>query len=220
MSLEEATDFTGFAEEQVLLALGAGDRELAATLMLKEYGQEVSRFLAAVHRDPDDAADVFAEFAAALWTAVPTFERRSSVRTWMYAIARRTSLRHRRDARRRRRRFESLPDGSSYLAVEAQLRTATLSFLRTERRSKLAALRESLPVEDQMLLMLRVDRKLSWNDLAIVLAERAEGRTAPLSDEALKRTAARLRKRYQVVKDRLREIGKREGLIPGGPDEP
>jgi len=64
-----------------------------------------------------------------------------------------------------------------------------------------------------------VDRKLPWNDLAIVLTERTEGRAAPVSEETLKRVSARLRKRYQVLKDRLREIGRREGLLPSS-DEP
>lgn len=194
-------------------ALAAGDRELAATVMLREHGPEVSRFLAALHRDPDDAAEVFSAFAEALWKSVASFEGRSSVRTWMFAVARRVSLRFRRDERRRRKRFEPLPDGSALLAVEAELRTATLSYLKTERRSKLAALRESLPVEDQMLLMLRVDRKLAWSDLAVVLSEEMDESKVALSEDAQKREAARLRKKFQILKERLREMGRREGLI-------
>jgi RNA polymerase sigma-70 factor (ECF subfamily) len=218
MSLEGAAETAESVEARALLALAAGDRESATTLMLREHGQEVSRFLAALHRDPDDAAEVFSAFAEALWRSVSTFAGRSSVRTWMFAVARRVSLRYRRDERRRRKRFEPLPDGSALLAMEAQLRTATLSFLKTERRTKLAALRESLPVEDQMLLMLRVDRKLAWNDLALVMSEGADDAKEALTEEGQKREAARLRKRFQVLKDRLREIGRREGLIDGDDD--
>ncbi|MBL9025688.1 MAG: sigma-70 family RNA polymerase sigma factor [Myxococcales bacterium] len=217
MSLDGAAESVETVESRALLALAAGDREQAATLMLREHGPEVSRFLAALHRDPDDAAEVFSAFAEALWKSVASFEGRSSVRTWMFAVARRVSLRYRRDERRRRKRFQPLPEGSALLAVEAQLRTATLSFLKTERRSKLTALRESLPVEDQMLLMLRVDRKLAWNELAVVLSE-AEGDDdvrAALAEDAQKREAARLRKKFQLLKERLRELGRREGLIGG-----
>src|SRR5687767_1239179 len=106
MSLEGARVLDRTPEEQALQALDAGNHELAATIVLREHGPEVTRFLGAFHRDPDDAAEVFSEFTEALWRALRTFERRSSVRTWMYAIARRVSLRHRRDARRRRIRFE------------------------------------------------------------------------------------------------------------------
>jgi RNA polymerase sigma-70 factor (ECF subfamily) len=218
MSLEGARVLDRTPEEQALQALDAGNHELAATIVLREHGPEVMRFLGAFHRDADDAAEVFSEFTEALWRALRTFERRSSVRTWMYAIARRVSLRHRRDARRRRTRFEHWTESSSVVAVEAAVRTATLSYLRTERRSKLAALRESLPVEDQMLLVLRVDRKLAWNDLVLVLSGDEENPVPPPSDDALKREAARLRKRFQMLKDKLRELGRREGLLDDGRD--
>jgi RNA polymerase sigma-70 factor (ECF subfamily) len=41
---------------------------------------------------------------------------------------------------------------------------------------------------------------------------------APITDEALKREAARLRKRFQTLKTQLHEMGRREGLI-GEPTE-
>jgi hypothetical protein len=46
-----------------------------------------------------------------------------------------------------------------------------------------------------------------------VLAE-SEGGEA-LDDAALKRESARLRQRFQSVKERLREMAKREGLTAG-----
>ncbi len=68
-----------------------------------------------------------------------------------------------------------------------------------------------------MLLVLRVDKKLAWNDLARVLAESegagADRASAPLSDAAVAKEAARLRKQFQLVKDRLRVLAKKEGLI-------
>ena len=82
---------------------------------------------------------------------------------------------------------------------------------RTETKTRLQALRDALPEEDRMLLVLRMDRQLAWNELARVLAE-ADG-DVPLDDAALAKEAARLRKRFQLVKDRLREQAKKEGLI-------
>ena len=185
---------------RIRTALGAGQREEATTLALKCYGPEVLEYLVARHRAEDHASEVFSLFAEALWKAWASFRGESSVRTWAYGIARRTSLRYRRDERRRIRRLAPFEDESQLARVEAQVRTETLSFLRTPRRSKLAELRASLSAEERELLMLRIDRQLSWNDLAVVLAPESE----PLPADQIKRRAARLRKQFQALKDRLR----------------
>jgi len=99
--------------------------------------------------------------------------------------------------------------------VAAAVRTETLGFLRTEKRTRLQALRDTLPEEDRMLLVLRVDRNLEWNELARVLAgegQEGDGGT-PLADAEVTREAARLRKRFQLLKEKLREMAKGEGLI-------
>jgi RNA polymerase sigma-70 factor (ECF subfamily) len=64
---------------------------------------------------------------------------------------------------------------------------------------KLTSLRDELPVEDRTLLILRVDRDLAWDEIALAFAENPEA----FSDEERKREAARLRKRFQLVKERL-----------------
>lgn len=91
------------------------------------------------------------------------------------------------------------------------LRTATLAYLRTEKRTRLHALRDGLPEEDRMLLVLRVNRAIRWLDLARVFAAKRAGTALEASD--LTREAARLRKRFQLVKERLRALAKREGLL-------
>jgi RNA polymerase sigma-70 factor (ECF subfamily) len=80
--------------------------------------------------------------------------------------------------------------------------------LRTEAKSALARLRDELSPEDKMLLILRVDRGLAWDDLARVSL--AVENPHP-SD--LQRESARLRKRFQLVKARLRERAKATGLF-------
>lgn len=204
-------DDPGTAEQRIGEALAASDWRGATTLILEEYGPEVLGFLSSLHRD-GDAEEVFSLFAEAVWRGVPTFERRSSARTWAYAIARRASLQHRRAARRRAQRFQPFDDDAELAALEARVRTETLTFMRTETRSRLAALREALAIEDQELLMLRVDRKLAWDELAHVLSE------TPLVDADAKRAAARLRKRFQLLKERLRDAAKAAGLLPNDAD--
>ncbi|MDC3952837.1 RNA polymerase sigma factor [Polyangium jinanense] len=202
-------------ESEARILCERGDFEGAATVALKAYGAEVYTFLGARHQDRGEQDDVFAQFAEALWKSLPSFAWMSSLRTFVYAVARRTSLYHRREAHRRRQREAPLDGGSVVSRVAAAIRSATTPLERSEVKSRIAELRAELPEEDQELLVLRVDRQLSWLELAEVLRGEDE---APLEGEALKREAARLRKRFQLVKDALRERARREGLIPEDDD--
>jgi RNA polymerase sigma-70 factor (ECF subfamily) len=178
---------------------------------MRGYGGEIWNFLVALHRRDEEAArEAFSMFAEGLWRALPGFRWDCSFRTWAYAIARRSSLHQRRDARRYAARSCALPEGSSLSLLVEQIPRETSGTTQAERKTKLVALREALPEEDQVLLMLRVDRELPWNDLALVLGEDA---SPPLAGEDLAREAARLRKRFQSVREKLRAAAEREGLV-------
>src|SRR5262249_32968854 len=127
-----------------------------------------------------------------------------------YTLARHAVHRLRRTDRRYRKRVVT-GDSGLVSRLEQHVRTSTLPFLRSQTKTKLAELRESLPEEEQILLLLRVDRDLGWNDIAPVLAEE------PLSDQERSRESTRLRKRFQLVKDKLRQMAKTQGLL--GEDE-
>jgi DNA-binding transcriptional MerR regulator len=60
-----------------------------------------------------------------------------------------------------------------------------------------------------MLLVLRIDRGLSWRDIALILAD-GSGTSAA---EQLERAAATFRKQLERTKTRLRQLAEREGLI-------
>ena len=186
----------------------AGDHDGAATAALRGYGPELYGFLAALHRDEADAADVFSDLSLRLWRGLPRFAWHSSLRTWAYTIARNASL----SFREKGRRDIALDDASEVGRVAQEVRTATRSYLRTDHKNRFAAIRASLPLEDQELLVLRIDRALEWKDLAQALT----GDDTPLDAETLRRESARLRKRFQTLKERLLELGRREGLIDGG----
>lgn len=196
-------------------AFAEGNRDLATTLVIEGYGPEICSYLSLCHRSEDDCAEVFSLFSEAVWRSSSTFEGRSSVRTWAYAVARLVSLRYRRDQRRRQKRFRPFGDHPALAELEARVRTETLTFLRTEMRTKLAQLRDALPAADRELLTLRIDRRLSWSELALVFSDP----DVPLGEGDLKREAARLRKRFQILKERLRQAARREGLLGGG-EEP
>lgn len=202
-------------EREIRRRFDLGDLGGAATVALRHYGPELFGFLIAFHRDETTASEVFSEMTERIWKGLPGFHWASSFRTWAYMVARRTALTHQRDARRRGRREQALPEGSALSRVAEEVRSATLTHLKTETKTKAAALRESLPREDQELLILRIDKKLAWNELAQVLHE-GEGE---LDEAAMKREAARLRKRFQLAKEKLFALARREGLVPTGEAE-
>ena len=149
------TDERERLEREVRRLCEAGDHDGAATLALRGYGSEIYGFLMALHRDEQDASDVFATFSEGLWLALPGFAWECTLRTWAYSIARYGSNRFYRDGRRAK--------NNSPLSVVAsrlmeQVRSQTAEHLRTENKNEITLLRESLSAEEQMLLILRVDR--------------------------------------------------------------
>jgi RNA polymerase sigma-70 factor (ECF subfamily) len=183
-----------------------GDHGAAAAHVVRTYGRELFSFIFAIHRNEADANDAFSDLAEAVLRGLPKFAWQSTLRTWLYGIARNVINKRIRNEVRRRKRVAPAGDGTLEAVVQ-KVRTDTAAFLRTEKRTRLQELRDDLPEEDRMLLVLRVDRDLAWADLARAMND------DPLDEPALTREVARLRKRFQVVKDRLRALAKKEGLV-------
>jgi RNA polymerase sigma-70 factor (ECF subfamily) len=195
-------------EGRIRARFEAGDRKGAATLLLEAYGREVLGFLIARLRDRDAAAEVFSQFAEDLWKSLEGFRWQCSARVWSYTLARHAASHYVKDARRRRGRQVGLSHAGPLSAIEEKIRTATMTAARTEARSQVARLRESLSGDDQTLLLLRVNRRLGWKEIAQIMV-----RDGVASDEALDKEAVRLRKRYQLAKDKLRRMAVEQGLI-------
>jgi RNA polymerase sigma-70 factor (ECF subfamily) len=197
-------------EARIRARADAGDIEGAAAEAIRVYGPEIYGFLLALRRGDEVAVDeVFSAFCEHLWRGLAGMEWRSSLRTWAYRVARNDSISHLRAARRRARREVPLGDCPEIAEAAARVRTETLSFLRSERRGQIDRLREELPEEDQALLILRVNRSLPWLELArIFLGDEVA------TPEALQRESARLRKRFQIVKQRLVNRARERGLLP------
>lgn len=186
-------------EATMRILCDAGDYGAAATLGLELYGPELLGFLHARDEHEADACEAFAVFSEDMWRGLPRFSWRSSFRTWAYVVARRAYLRVRRDSYRRK----AVPiTGVSQIdeLVDA-VRTRTLPYLRTEVKSEVRRLRAALDADDRDMLTLRIDRGMSWSEIAGVMLGDLEA-----TDEALAKEAARLRKRYERVKVQLREL--------------
>ncbi len=184
-------------EARIKASCDRGDHAAAADAIVRGYGPEVTSFLAAMVRGNDDQlGEAFATFCEDLWRGLPKFRFASTARTWVYTVARHAAARRRRGDRRRERRLQ-LPGELGDLAD--QVRTATVEYLRTEVKDRLALARDSLDPDDRSILILRIDRQLPWRDIALVLSDEE------LDAAALTRREATLRKRFEHIKRRLKE---------------
>jgi RNA polymerase sigma-70 factor, ECF subfamily len=192
-------------EADVRALVEAGQAERAATAVIAELGGEVYGFLRACLGSESDADDVFAATCERMWRGLAKFRWQCSVRTWIYVIARNEVARFVRGARRR--------DGgrtspSQLEQVAMAVRSETLSALRSQKLDKFRALRDELTPDDRMVLILRVDRDLPWDDVARTFME-DDGEPDP---GELQRETTRLRKRFQLIKQRLATRAREEGL--------
>jgi RNA polymerase sigma-70 factor (ECF subfamily) len=184
--------------EQALCSLLDADRyDDATTLTIRGYGPELLAFLHSRLKDLDAAREAFSWLAEDLWRGMPGFQRRSSIRTWAYAIARNTA--HRYLDRELRARFAAVPisEVSRASALAVQLPSTHGRSEQVER------IRAQLDEEEQTLLTMRVDKQLPWREVALVFLYGAGD--AP-DEDALEREAARLRKRFQLLKQKLRTL--------------
>jgi RNA polymerase sigma-70 factor (ECF subfamily) len=165
-------------------------------------------------RDDSAASDVFSTFAEDLWRGLPGFGWRCTARVWAYTLARHAASRHIRDARRRRERDLPLSAAGALSQIEQRVRTETRRGARTEDKSRIAQLRERLAADDQALLILRIDRKLAWTEIAQVMLH--DGEVA--ADAVLLQESVRLRKRYQAAKTKLRKLAIEAGFTPPSGD--
>lgn len=188
-------------DEAVAEALARGDHEEAVRVALAGLERELRGFLFGVLLDRHAADEVLAMFSEDLWKSLDTFEGRASVRTWCYRLARSACARYLRDPHWRRERPLDL--GSNVAA--AAPRTPTPTWRTTPFRDAVTRLREELDPEARSLLILRVDRRMSWREIVVVQGD---------ADAPSPRQEAAVRKRFQRIKEHLARRARQEGLIP------
>lgn len=186
-------------EAEIARLLEAGDLQSAAAAIMRGYGPAILGYLAALARDEDRADDVFSQFSEDLWRGLPGFRRDASVRTWVYKLAWHAWLRQERDAFRRHGRAFVTGEMSG---LAAAVRSTTALHLKSEAKDAVARLRGQLTPAEQSLLVLRIDRGLSWSEVASVMSTPEERLDSP--------TVA---KRFQRVKDKLRRLAEEAGLL-------
>jgi RNA polymerase sigma-70 factor, ECF subfamily len=194
-------------DDDVRVLLSSARVDAAAERVLRALGPELYGYLLAIHHDDEaTASDVFSDVSQRIWRGLPAFSFRCSVRGWAYVVARNAARNHLEREGRRRKKLVPLSD--SLASILQVVRTQTRTLEKTATRDGITRLRDALPEHDRSLLILRVDRGLSWDDLARTFLGEEEA-----SDDDVRRESARLRKRFQLVKERLAKAARDAGLI-------
>lgn len=165
----------------------------ATAVLIRAHGSEILGVLVAMVGDDGVAADAYSLFCERLWRGLPKFRFECACRTWEYTIARRSLY----DVLRKRRAAEVPVSPSGLPDVVVVAASSTAPHLRTTNAQNLQVARASLSGDDQLLLVLRVDKQMAWSDVAVVLGHGDE------SPEQLASACVALRKRFSRIKSRL-----------------
>jgi RNA polymerase sigma-70 factor, ECF subfamily len=179
--------------------LAQGDLKGGVEQVMHEMGPGVLGLLHTMFRRNEDAAqEAFSLFAENLVRHASTYRGEGPLKAWVYAIARNAALSVSRDGWRRFGERLATEDAEK-LADEVRTRSA----IRRHRQSNaLDSLRDTLDLDEQTLLTLRLDEKLTWDEVAQVMSssgEKVDSQTA--------------RKRFERLKVRLGEEARRRGLV-------
>jgi len=171
--------------------LEANDSSRAVAEVVEQLGPELLGYLHAVLPSPDDADDIFGQYCERLVVGIERFRGDSSLRTWSYRIVRNLII----DAARSRQRSpvrRALT--AEIVGVADRVRSQTATHLRSVVKDRFSQMRAALPEEERTLLVLRIDRQLSWKEVATIML-----------DDTDTASVARLRRRFTRLVARLRE---------------
>src|SRR5689334_10104672 len=177
----------------------------AVELALELYGEELARFTRAVLRRPDLASEVYSCVCEKLLRNLPRFRWESSLRMWLFRVARNECMEGLRSPTRR----ELLVSQPMPPDAAQQERSQTKPWLRTDVKERFRALREQLSPHERMLLQLKVEQDLPWTDVAEILWDEPE----PPTREALEKRTVALRQQFKRLKERLKALAIEAGLL-------
>ena len=176
---------------EVRRALASGAFRQALEMLVQGYQKAVVGFcvnmVGDIHHGEDVAQDVF----LAVYKAMPRFRQQASLRTWLFAIARRQCLKAIRD-RRRRHRLEQ--ERQEVIAATAHRNVPETPEDDPQRQLQLVKQGLArLGKHERALLLMRYDTGLLLADMAHILG---------ISEASVRRRLARaLRQLQEVLND-------------------
>lgn len=152
------------ALERELLASIAGGDASALTALYEQMRPQLAAYLALIIRDNGVAEEVLQDTFLAVWRGAGRFRDESSVRSWVFAIARRRAIDRLRSMSDR---FESDAGLAEHLDARPGPEELAIS---SATQSELEHAIRQLPRIHQEVLMLLFAYELSYSELAAVLA--------------------------------------------------
>jgi len=157
-------------EQDALAALARGSRDEALAVLMRAYGSAVYRYCRQMVADDDLAQEVHQMTFIQAHEGLARFGRRSSLRTWLFGIARHRCLDLLKMDRRRQRRFDPLDAAPDLPGPDPNVED------RLEERARNRALADCLRilaprVRDAVLL--RFQQGLSYPEIARLTDEKA-----------------------------------------------
>jgi len=158
-----AEDLTGRDDslDTSLIARWRGGDERAATALVERHAHALGRYIASLG-ERDAADEVVQDTFVRAFGSLDTFRGESSLRTWLFTIARRLVV-DRRRAARRRRDVGNLDDSDA--ATEY---TALDGMIAGEAKKRVWAAVGKLSPTQREVFLLRVNEGLSYKEIADV----------------------------------------------------
>jgi len=152
------------SDARLMELVRAERRDEAIALLLPAFRRRVFGLAYSFLRDREAAEDVTQEVFIKVWRALPGFDGRASMSTWIYTIARNASL----SALRARRPQSSLSDPEVMEAVEA-IDPAPSADVIVDRTAILRLV-DQLPTKQRQVIMLFYMEGQSHEEVAAMLA--------------------------------------------------
>jgi RNA polymerase sigma-70 factor (ECF subfamily) len=134
------------------------------------YGRMVYAYCCRMLVDPDQAKDVHQTTFVQAFEDLDRFDERSSLRTWLFGIARHRCLDALKARRRRQHRLDSL-EVVQHVA-DPSVGVEEMAAAR-ERRVALTACLEQLEPHERDAVMLRFEHEFSYPEMAVICKKRA-----------------------------------------------
>lgn len=172
---------------------------------LQKFAPDVTGVVARILRDSDAAQDIWQETQLKALSRRDQLRDEGSLKPWVYRIAIRLAF----DALRKR-----TPTGGDTGELDAvpaaTTRSPTQQAVRTTNRRTLRELIDELPPHQKTLIVLRIDKKLSWKEVAAALETTASGE--PM-------TADNARKIFERLIEDLRQAFRAQSMLAGPDDD-
>jgi len=172
-----------------LALVDCGDLAGAVRLLMTRYGTGMYRYCREALRDGALADDVHQQVFIEALRDLPRFQRRSTVRVWLFAIARHRVL----DAAKKRRLDKACVDDCVAIEVADPAPSPAEALDDARLHQALAAAVAELPADVRSALLLRYQQGFSFAEMATICGEQASTLSA-----RVKRALPVLRRKIEV----------------------